>query len=214
MSSTLRSRLLSAASSGALAERMVKILRSGPVPSGAIHANGFLKAEVPDVFGGTLRVHLWDPADRRCDVTRSDIHNHRWDFASMIVTGEVRSRLFRPTSGYGMWGEYECFHDESAYQFRPLGKASMLVTSDRTLVRGVTYYLDSLAVHDVVPSSSEATVTIVLHGPRKSLTSRVFLPLEEPGSVAVSNRRPNVPLDAVGARAVLEQALAGLRDGV
>jgi hypothetical protein len=59
------------------------------------HPNGFIRiilAEAP-ARQPALRLHLW-PASDDPDDTTSDIHNHRWPYASWVVGGEFLHRTY------------------------------------------------------------------------------------------------------------------------
>lgn len=44
-----------------------------------------------------VRLHVWD--DRYAVSNVSTIHDHPWDFRSVIVSGEIRDRVFHPIQG-------------------------------------------------------------------------------------------------------------------
>jgi hypothetical protein len=43
---------------------------------------------------GQMRVHVWWPDETR---VREDVHNHRFDFVSFVLVGQMRTRLYRPS---------------------------------------------------------------------------------------------------------------------
>jgi hypothetical protein len=59
------------------------------------HALGFDKLIVaPLLPTGQLRLHVWWPGDPR---TREHIHNHRFAFSSIVVSGRLRNHVFETT---------------------------------------------------------------------------------------------------------------------
>src|SRR5688572_21463814 len=56
-----------------------------------VHANGFdklvLLGSCAPIY--KLRLHIWWPG--RSEPELDNVHNHRWDFSSSVVTGTVRS---------------------------------------------------------------------------------------------------------------------------
>lgn len=54
------------------------------------HANGFTKLVLGGSAGGRLRLHVWEPGA----AAEENIHDHRWHFASVILSGTIKSEVW------------------------------------------------------------------------------------------------------------------------
>lgn len=54
------------------------------------HANGFSKLVLADSEVGRLRLHIWEPGA----ASEENIHEHRWHFASVVMTGAIESEIW------------------------------------------------------------------------------------------------------------------------
>jgi hypothetical protein len=86
-----------------------------------------------------LRLHIWWPDATR---GRGDIHNHRFSFASAVVTGMIEVSSYRlGTPGRKMTHLVEEVKNK-AYKYRTLGDVKVKRTATLALSRGSSYYME------------------------------------------------------------------------
>jgi hypothetical protein len=206
--SNLHERLLALLASGEAAATIERVLQD---PTGLAevashsyaHPNGFRKLVLATPADGTkLRVHHWPQGDP----APSNVHNHRWAFASAIVVGRVDSALFEiaepgdPVEQY----RFEPSQAGGRYKLIPAGAAPIRVSSVAQLGPGSTYALDADQLHQV--RADPRTLSLVLSGPPERDHSDVF----RPASLAPQPR--DLPLlPAADIRESLELLAAELR---
>jgi hypothetical protein len=142
------------------------------------HPNGFRKLVLALPEDGTrMRVHHWP----RGDMGPSNVHNHRWAFASAIVAGRLSSALFT----IGEKGEavekyrFEPSHPGSQYVLSRAGNGHILTTGVAEFGPGSTYALSANQLHQVCAEPN--TLSLVISGPPERDHTDVFRP---------ANRRP------------------------
>lgn len=137
------------------------------------HPNGFRKVVLGSrTSGAKLRIHHW-PDEK--GVT-SNVHNHRWSFASAVIAGAMHStllsehpegtELMRHTFVPGRAGDH--------YALALDGPRRVKITDEQTLPAGTGYYLDPEQLHQV--RTEPNTLSVVLTGPAERLTTLVFRP--------------------------------------
>jgi len=125
-----------------------------------------------------LALHLWRPPFSLDEVDDEQIHNHRNDFWSTILFGELESWEF-VRSEYG-----EPYH-ETLYrpsrtatsakvnEYSPLGSAFLRPTGIHRWEAGSTYYLQHAIIHRIAISQL-ATATLLLKGPHVAEATSLF----------------------------------------
>lgn len=176
--SNLHERIVALLASGALAATIEQALRH-PAQLTEIasrsyaHPNGFRKLVLTTPADGTkLRVHHWPQGEPE----PSNVHNHRWAFASAIVTGRLHSALFE-TAAHGDPIEryrFEPGHAGGQYALAPAGSAPLRVTSVMQLGPNSTYALAPQQLHQV--RADPRTLSLVISGPSERDHSDVFRP--------------------------------------
>jgi hypothetical protein len=176
--SGLHTQLANLLASGEAAATIEQLLRQPAqldevVSRSYAHPNGFRKLVVALPGNGTkLRVHHWPLGDSE----PSNIHNHRWAFASAIVTGGMHSALFEA----GEKGEtvdryvFEPSQAGGRYKLSPAGKRGISVTSIAELNPGTTYALSAEQLHQV--HAHPDTLSLVLSGSAERDHTDVFRP--------------------------------------
>lgn len=174
----LHERLAGLLASGEAARAVARLLGeedrlADVVSSSYAHPNGFRKLVIATTEeGGRLRLHHWPDGD----VEPSNVHNHRWDFASAIVAGQVRSALF----SLGARGEaverhvFEPSHPGGRYSLSPAGTGALSRTAIADFGPGSTYALRAEQLHQV--RCDPDTLSLVLTGPAKRDRTDVFRP--------------------------------------
>jgi len=139
------------------------------------HPNGFDRLVL---HGGvdarrTVRLHIWWP-DEPASVEQ--IHNHAWDFSSLLLAGSLRFELFQPG------GDIAKLHFRtgppraggSGYRMRALGQTRVSRVFDAQLPTSTVYTLDHRAFHRVARIGTEPTATLIVHGPFRRQESDIL----------------------------------------
>jgi len=140
------------------------------------HPNNFVKIVLlqgaqPD---WKLRLHVWWPA-ADTDPKAEDIHSHRWDFTTAIVTGEYQATEF--TTGPGLEHyhyEYQLAGDLRSFRMKLLGKASLAPVFQARLPTGTVYHISHKVLHRVSSARSSLTATLMMQGPPRRTCTDVF----------------------------------------
>jgi hypothetical protein len=176
--SDLHARLVALLASGAAAATIEHLLGdpaqlADVVRRSYAHPNGFRKLVLALPADGTkLRVHHWP----RRDVKPSNVHNHRWAFASAIIAGRVSSALFT----IGERGEsvekyrFEPSHPGGRYTLSAAGKDLISTTGIADFGSGSTYALSAEQLHQV--RAEPNTLSLVLSGRPERDHTDVFRP--------------------------------------
>lgn len=173
------------------------------------HPNGFAKLvlHVSSEPEFRIRLHVWPEADSQL-LGESNPHSHRWDFASTVVAG-VGLHM-------AQYVETECGgkpYDRYRYGVDPADPAALLRDGDARLARkssphvrfGGVYSCDIDVVHTVVPIGSGLTATLVVQGPHRSPSTRVYC---LPGSDA---DQPNRELSEEDFRLLVKNVVTHIR---
>ena len=143
------------------------------------HPNGFGKIILLSQPQYKLRLHVWGYNEGSPVPAQESIHNHRWDFAMIILAGSYRHQEFRP-EGRSDGGEdfhaytYCLTADMSSYSLTPTGTRTLRCVFDAHLSTGSRYAVSSEVLHRVIPDLSSPVVSLVLEGPAKPSTVEVF----------------------------------------
>ncbi|WP_169979988.1 hypothetical protein [Microbispora sp. H10836] len=157
------------------------------------HTNGFDRISLYNERDGPeVRIHLWwagVPSDE-------SIHNHAWDFSSLVLTGSLTFQILGQTT-YGQ--SYDLYRSSMPaggrpgdYEFTPMGDMSASVTFEATIAAGSFYRMDHDTYHRVLaspPSGAPLTATIVARGPVRRRFSQVLMPHGTPMPQRRSMRR-------------------------
>lgn len=129
------------------------------------HDNGFEKIVLGRASGSPLKLvlHVWK-AD---DASESDnIHNHRWEFASIVLRGALRLDLYEadpdgesyPVLRYLSPGE------GNAYRLEPAGSMAVSVSASVTLAAGSAYSWTAGLLHRAQGAGTPFTATLIVQG--------------------------------------------------
>jgi hypothetical protein len=138
-----------------------------------LHANGFVKIVLLAGDGFKLRLHLWMPDRAGIGSEVEDIHNHRWDFASHMLTGGYRYQQFAPASdGTSYFGySYRSPEGDNSFALRTRGAKLLSCVFDAAVDTGTSYTLRAEVLHRVISDPGRLTATLMLQGaPRRPAT--------------------------------------------
>ncbi|HVL84648.1 MAG TPA: hypothetical protein VM367_10260 [Pseudonocardia sp.] len=170
------------------------------------HVNGFAKLVLHSEPSHRVRLHVWPegPGPRG----ETDPHSHRWDFASAVVAGPgllvtefQEGRPGLPIVRYRYTG------GATRNSLSCDGDASLREVSRREIGTFDTYATDIRAVHTVGPLSSAMTATLVVQGPHRTDSTRVYRVAGAP------DESRSEPLDELDVRLLLAEVIAAIPDG-
>ncbi|MFF3150139.1 hypothetical protein ACFVRU_52675 [Streptomyces sp. NPDC057927] len=141
------------------------------------HPNGFIKMKLltPGADAWSLRVHVWDRP-----VPSSDVHNHRWDFASCVVSGRLIETQFDLEREGGDTPVFRLSKDAAgSYHYTKDGVGHLREGRVTQREVGQAYTLDHRVLHRADPDGGHLVITVVLQGPDLTRTTTV-VPAEVP----------------------------------
>jgi len=140
------------------------------------HPNGFGKIVLLASSGYKLRLHVWHEAVGRAGDSRENIHNHRWDFAMILLAGSYRHQEYRLVDGGQDFQSYayESSADKLTYRLTPAGSTPLRCVFEARLSQGSRYTIASDVIHRVIPDPADPPVSLVLEGPAKPSAVEVF----------------------------------------
>lgn len=176
--SDLHAQLVDLIASGEVAALIESLLRqpdqlASVVSRSYVHPNGFRKLVVAFPERGTkLRLHHWPEGDAE----PSNVHNHRWAFASAIISGRLHSSLFTTAENGEVVDRYRFEPNQPGgrYTLSPDGRGRISVTNVAEFGPGSTYALGAEQLHQV--RANPNTLSLMLSGPAERDRTRVFRP--------------------------------------
>ena len=134
------------------------------------HDNGFDKIVIFDDSETRMkmRLHIWHPV-LPSDVrrVRQNVHNHRWDFSSIVLLGRMDHLTYR-FAGLAEKGE-ELFHyryyargSKDHYDLEELGKSSVIEVHQESFKSGQLYCVGNLTLHRVDVEDQMTAATLVI----------------------------------------------------
>lgn len=128
-----------------------------------LHGNGFYKIILEDNNLFRLRLHIWRPESR----AEENIHDHRWHFASTILSGHMESEIWEDAipGGGELLDEYLYVgktETEEAY-VRHMGKSEVSLKQKDFHAPGDAYYMMSNVMHKIVYKGNQEISTLMCH---------------------------------------------------
>lgn len=127
-----------------------------------------------------LRMHLWWPRQVVPKHAAEHIHNHRWDFASVLLRGSYVAQEFvvdeeKEQDETGLY-RYEYFSPEGGDAFRLVlrGRAAVRPVLHAILPPGTSYVIHHEILHQIVSDPSRLTATLFLQGPALTASTEVY----------------------------------------
>lgn len=182
------------AARSAVQELLGSLVRTEDVPSqpwrrARFHDNGFLKVLLVDVdewperefLGCRLVLHIWDESSATGQP--ENVHNHRWPFWSVLLTGALTWEHYEERYAAGGEEAYQRFAYGSpgtgaSYSMAPSGCVNLTRRFSATVTAGSTVAMDPDELHRVARHGQAAAATLLLQGrPCRDRTS-VYVPRE------------------------------------
>jgi hypothetical protein len=148
------------------------------------HSNGFAKLNLVRHAEPTfrLRLHVWPTGGESGPAFQhTNIHTHRWEFASLVLAGGVHIEEFAETDDYADATSLVC--DRYRYltpggsvfgHLRPEGTAVLTSLGYKVHRAGAVHDCDIERLHIVAPLDGEFTATLVVQGPAALETALVY----------------------------------------
>lgn len=168
------------------------------------HPNGFAKIQIcqNSMNGSRLTLHVWSS-----QYVDGDIHNHRWDFSSRVLSGTVVNTLYcglaSPT-GDLMVVTYRPFNGGLSYELRATGARLDAWECDILVVGpGEFYSMRRSEFHRA--ASRDVSRTLMWRAMARSESAEMWLPDESRPSGTLANEcltameRSNLIRDALNA---------------
>ena len=139
------------------------------------HGNGFLKVVLLD-RGYKLRLHIWQ-AGQGCE---ENIHDHRWSFASHILTGTLRSEIWRDVTAAN---DESFLTQEYQYHAANAGQPAFKIQQDNCLLQrdsevayhaGQSYVMPEQKLHRIINPGNQLVATIMCTAPTAQGTTRLI----------------------------------------
>ena len=163
------------------------------------HRNGFDKIVIAEPAGSPLKLvlHVWPQGGPR---TADDIHNHRWNFSSVVVSGTLHLELYEPDiSGpdYAVM-EYRSLPGAGNFELRPKGTTTASARKSETLHAGSTYTWACQRLHRAWGALGHVTATLVVQGAPSQASTTVLVRGGNAARLSGVQCLAPLPADAIG----------------
>jgi hypothetical protein len=142
------------------------------------HPNGFIKLRLASLtdFGWALRLHIWAKGS-----SDYDIHSHRWDFASRVLSGTITEDTYRLVARDANYAQYRCSPSvEGCYSLDFQGKCDVELSGRSQYRQDASYERDAETLHLAYTGLASGAVTLFIQGEeRKSSTTVIRLGLND-----------------------------------
>lgn len=164
------------------------------------HDNGFDKIVLAAPVTSPLKLvlHVWHP---KTGPATDNIHNHRWNFASVVLCGALRLDLYQHDedgSSHSIM-HYSSPAGNEFYQLEPVGDMTVSVHASVTMAGGSTYTWAADLLHRAWGVGEQVTATLIVQGQPTRPTTTVLL------------RRPQGESPITGAQRITSLAEADIR---
>lgn len=135
------------------------------------HGNGFLKVVLLD-HGYKLRLHIWF-AGQTCE---ENIHDHRWSFSSLVLTGALTSEIWSEDQTGQSFQEYQ--YHAATQQHSPfkvnIGKQSLKLDHVQVNTAGESYVMPKGKLHRIINPGHQLVATMMCSAPTEQGTTRLI----------------------------------------
>jgi len=128
-----------------------------------LHGNGFYKIILEDNDVYRLRLHIWLPTS----LAEENIHDHRWHFASTILSGTMESEVWEDAvpGGGELLDEYlyvgKTTTEDAHVKY--MGKSRISLRERVVHNTGDAYYMMSNVMHKIVYKGDSEISTLMCH---------------------------------------------------
>jgi hypothetical protein len=130
------------------------------------HRNGFDKIVLAAPGGSPLKLvlHVWPDGGL---TTSDNIHDHRWDFSSVVIRGMLRFELYEQDAegeNYAVM-QYRPMAGVGCFELRRDGTTAVSVHAAVTMTVGSTYSWTRDRLHRAWGIPGQVTATLIVQGP-------------------------------------------------
>lgn len=128
------------------------------------HENGFHKLVILHGKNFKLRMHHFGNTAR---IPMENVHDHRWAFASTILSGELKMRLFEVNENDGepvIHYKYDSNKLSGQYETIQVGKTNVKQIKEKTYKAGEQYFMGTTDLHRIINQPFEESITLILTG--------------------------------------------------
>ncbi len=140
------------------------------------HPNGFSKirlATIPE-YDWVVRIHVWDHS-----AADSDIHCHRWNFASRVLAGSLTEKIYDISDqSAGSWRKFRCRSALGVYSLDHLGSCDIALAETLVYRAGDSYQRTASTFHRASSDSNSPTVTLFIQGAAQHSATTVIRPAQ------------------------------------
>ena len=139
------------------------------------HSNGFDKIVLIDSKEPEYKVrfHVWWPSESTVYI--EDVHNHSWDFSSVILTGAFKFQVFQPEDqGVALYHYRKTLLQGNEHSMDYMGQSKLSCTFDSIIITGCSYMLSRDVLHRVSSIDNQVTSTLLIQGPVVKTASDIF----------------------------------------
>jgi hypothetical protein len=122
--------------------------------------------------GQRIRLHSWKNLQR--PIRDLDVHDHYWDFRSIILSGEVVFSEFDVVAKGDEYTKYSMIPvGNGAYDIEARGRSYLTICGDSSVVAKSQYAISSSVLHS---TSAKSAITLVFQGSRRQDTNVIYRP--------------------------------------
>lgn len=139
------------------------------------HRNGFDKLVLAEGENFKLRLHHFG-ADNTL-LPAENIHDHRWPFASAIITGNLHMKIFEPShfAGQDVFEyRYNSNRGQNITRADSIGACKLKTVDYIIYEAGTQYFMPTTALHQIVYYPGNQALTLMLTGKAERVTCRLF----------------------------------------
>lgn len=140
------------------------------------HDNGFDKFVLSSAPASGLKLvlHVWRSVKN--DYV-DNIHDHRWDFASIVLCGSLRFDLYEPDRNGASYPVlyYSSPDDGHAYRMDPADDIIVARRASVIMTKGSSYRWNMSLLHRAWGVAVPLTVTLIVQGPAKRARTTVLV---------------------------------------
>lgn len=167
------------------------------------HDNGFTKIVLVSgrESGNALRMHVWPGGS----ADEGNIHNHCWDFRSVVLSGQLEFEEFSVDRDGPVSAVHYAYAPSTdfEYELRPFGTTGLRSTTRGSRRVGELYDMSAETLHRTWGCAATTTVTLLAQGKHRRRHADVFV--TRPGGVPTEAR--NVPLTSEDVRSLIAGVL-------
>jgi hypothetical protein len=146
------------------------------------HRNGFDKIVLASAgrAGLKLVLHVWP---RQALPAEDHVHNHRWDFSSVVLAGFLQVDIYGPDHAGAPYSimRYRSLPGPGNCELEPDGTMTVSVHASVTMAVGSSYTWSADMLHRAYGVPDQMTATLIVQGPALHSETSVLVPVQRAG---------------------------------